>query len=112
MTDEPGQEEPNEVPAAGVDPAFLLQVMQGLRDTNFAHGWANPTMYEDFLEWCERSEEADSIIAQHYQEMPVLLLDEEEGVRVISLPANTAATLMKALLDAFENNRVRRLLGE
>lgn len=86
--------------------------MQGLRDTNFAHGWTDIAMYEDFLEWCELSEEADSIIAQHYQEMPVLLLDEEEGVRVISLRANTAAALMKALLDAFENDRVRRLFGE
>jgi hypothetical protein len=69
-------------------------------------------MYDDFLAWCEHSEEADSIIAQHYGDIPVLLLDEEEGLRVIGLRSNTASDLMKALLEAFENDRIRRLLGE
>lgn len=102
----------DEIRETGVDPSFLLEVMEALRDTNFAHGWGVPGMYDDFLVWCERSEGADEIIAEHYAEISVLLLDEEESVRVIGIRAQVAASLMKDLLEAFEEERVRNLLKE
>lgn len=97
---------------SAVDPGFLLEVMDALRDTNFAHGWGVRGMYDDFLTWCERSERADEIIAEHYAEIPVLVLDEEESVRVIGLRSQVAAALMRELLEAFEQQRLRSLLDE
>lgn len=96
--------------AERMDPAFFLEVMKGLEQTNFARGWANSAMYHDFLAWCEHSEEADAIIAGFFPRMPTLVLDED-GVRMISLQADVATELMKALLDAFEEQRIRELLS-
>ncbi|HEY3413462.1 MAG TPA: hypothetical protein VGM51_10470 [Armatimonadota bacterium] len=95
-----------------VDAGFLIEVMEALRDTNFAHGWVVPGMYDDFLAWCEHSEAADEIISEHYDEFPVLVLDEEENLRVIGVRSQVAAALMKDLLEAFEQQRVRSLLNE
>lgn len=91
--------------------AFFQQVMTGLSDTNFARGWADPTMYRDFLAWCEGSDEADDIIARFSPDIPTLLMDSEENVRLISLHATVAAELMRALLERYEQRRIEEFLS-
>jgi hypothetical protein len=92
------------------NPEFLNRVMQGLAETNFVRGWTDRQMYQDFLQWCESSEEADSIITQFFPEVPSLLVDPDEGVRVMSLRASVATDLMKALLERFEEERIQEFL--
>lgn len=98
--------EPHETP-----PAFFREVMGGLEDTNFARGWSDLAMYNDFLAWCEGSDEADAIISTFSSQMPTLVVDPDENVRMISLHAQVATELMKALLEAFENHRIAEFLA-
>lgn len=98
--------EPRETP-----PAFFREVMGGLQETNFARGWSDATMYGDFLAWCETSDEADAIIAAFSPQMPSLIVDPEDNVRLVSLHARVATELMKALLEAFENERIAEFLA-
>lgn len=98
--------EPQETP-----PAFFHAVMDGLEGTNFALGWADTEMYRDFLSWCESSVEAEGIISAYSDQMPSLLVDPTDNVRMISLHAHVATELMKALLEAFENERIAEFLS-
>jgi hypothetical protein len=98
-------------PDEGMGPAFFHEVMGGLEDTNFAHGWGDPGMYSDFLAWCEGSEEAEAIIAAFSPQMPSLLVDSDQNVRMVSLHAHVATELMKALLESFEQRRIAEFLA-
>jgi len=95
----------------GMEPAFFRAVMGGLEGTNFARGWADAAMYGDFLTWCESSEEAEAIIAAFSPQMPTLLVDPDDNVRMVSLHAHVATELMKSLLEAFENERIAEFLA-
>ncbi len=90
---------------------FFHEVMNDLSDTSFARGWTDPTMYRDFLAWCESSEEADAIIGRFSPQIPSLLVDTEDNVRFVSLHASVAAELMRALLDEYEQRRVEEFLA-
>ena len=95
----------------GLEPGFFREVMGGLEGTNFARGWTNAEMYGDFLAWCESSLEAEAIITDFSPQMPSLLMDSAENVRMVSLHAHVATDLMKALLEAFEHERIAELLA-
>ncbi len=95
----------------GINAAFFHEVMTDLADTNFARGWNDPEMYHDFLAWCETSEAAEAIISQFSPSIPSVLVDPDENVRLVGLEARIAAELMRALLEAYEGERIAEFLS-